>query len=97
MCGCGTTEWCDGGCDCGCDHGTPEGMRRQGEFFARNYQDALKRAQDAYERGVQSRTNRVIAYIQLPCLVGDLVTLLDGERALDLILDAPGKILEVRI
>jgi hypothetical protein len=37
-----------------------------------------------------------IAYIELPCKVGDLVALLDGERAWEFTLDIEGDVLVVR-
>lgn len=40
-------------------------------------------------------SGRVIAYIQLPVKVGDLVCLLDGERAWELTLDIQDDVLVV--
>lgn len=60
MCGCGTTEWCEGGCDCGCDHGTPSGMYRQGQHFARKYRDMTVRATDAYAQGQRDALASVV-------------------------------------
>ena len=37
-----------------------------------------------------------LAYIELPCKVGDLVALLDGERAWEFTLDIEGDVLVVR-
>ena len=64
MCGCGTTEWCEGGCECGCDHGTPEGMGRQGRNLARTlaaWKEACALHGDAYNEGVEQGQRDMLA------------------------------------
>lgn len=71
MCGCGTMTWCEGGCVCGCDHGTPEGMERQGKFFAvqAEWKDELWREARAARARVEALCERWSDADTLPAMV----------------------------